>query len=173
MINENYKYFLHLKNLYNNFFSKKFKEDEFIMVKLDFLNGAIKNTKKVFEETGSFAFCAECAKSGEMCCSVGVELKLRPAEFFINLLLAEKTNYCLSFNLERPLDCLFLGKSGCILILVPIFCRNFFCEKLSKFLGHENLIKIQRTMEEEAVLSFKLADYINKKYFLPYSHLIK
>lgn len=172
-MNENYKYFFRLKNLYENFFKEKLKEHEFIDIKLDLLYRAIKNTKKVFEETGSFAFCAECAKSGEKCCSAGVELKLSPAEFFINLLLAEKMNYNFSFNLERSLDCLFLGESGCILILVPIFCRNFFCEKLSKFLGHKNLIKIQQTMEEEAILSFELADYINKKYLIPYSHLIK
>ncbi len=173
MINENYKYFFRLKTLYHNFFRKKLKEDNFITEKLDLLINAIKNTKKIFEDTGSFSFCAKCAQSGEKCCLAGVELKLGASEFFINLLLAEETKYDLLFNLERPLDCLFLGNSGCVLILVPIFCRNFFCEKLSKFLGHENLVKIQQTIEEEAVLSFQISDYINKKYLIPCLHLNK
>uniref|UniRef100_A0A7V6CEC7 Uncharacterized protein n=1 Tax=Thermodesulfobacterium geofontis TaxID=1295609 RepID=A0A7V6CEC7_9BACT len=167
------EYFTKLKVIYNNFFKKKLKEDNFIKEKLEDLLKAINNSKRVFIETGSFDFCAKCAKSGEKCCQAGLEWKLRKEEFFINLLLAEKIGHSIEFNLKRPEDCLFLGEKGCSLIFTPLFCRNFFCDKLSKFLGRERLIKIQQTMEEEAIFGFELSDYITRKYLIPYFNLLR
>ncbi len=173
MHNDSVKYFENLKNLYKNFFKEKLKKDSFIKEKLKSLIPAIEKSRRAFLETGSFSFCAKCANSGEKCCQAGLEWKLSAAEFFINLLLAEKLGVSIKFNLERPDDCLFLGENGCNLILTPLFCRNFFCDKLSKFLGYEKLIKIQQTMEDEANLSFELSDYINKKYLIPYSNILR
>lgn len=173
MFSESIKYFKNLEKLYQSFFREKLKEDNFITNTLESLLLAINNSKKIFIETGSFEFCAKCASTGEKCCQAGLEWKLSKSEFIINLLLAEKTGTFIKLNLERPEDCLFLGERGCSLILTPIFCRNFFCDKLSKYLGYEKLIKIQHTMEDEAVISFQLADYINKKYLIPYSGISK
>jgi hypothetical protein len=171
MIDESIRYFKNLEELYKDFFREKLKKDTFIKEKLLLLLEAIEKTRDVFIKTGSFDFCARCAGSGEKCCQAGLEWKLSKGEFFINLLLFEEKGTSLKLNLERPEDCLFLGENGCSLILTPLFCRNFFCEKLSSFLGYEKLIKIQQTMEDEAKLSFELSDYINKKYLIPYSNM--
>ncbi|MCD6489673.1 MAG: hypothetical protein J7K20_02975 [Thermodesulfobacterium sp.] len=173
MLNDSIKYFRNLEELYKNFFRKKLKEDIFIKEKLESLLQAINNSRRAFIETGSFEFCAKCAEAGEKCCQAGLEWKLNKPEFFINLLLAEKTGSSIKFNLERPDDCLFLGEKGCTLILTPLFCRNFFCDKLSKFLGYNKLIKIQNAMEDEAIISFQLSDYINKKYIIPYLSMVR
>jgi hypothetical protein len=173
MSNGSIEYFTKLKELYESFFREKLKEDKFIGEKLSKLLKAINNSKRVFTETGSFDFCAKCAKSGEKCCQAGLEWKLHKEEFFINLLLAEKIGISIEFNLERPEDCLFLGEKGCSLIFTPLFCRNFFCDKLSKFLGHERLVKIQQTMEDEAIFGFELSNYINRKYLIPYFNLMR
>lgn len=173
MIHESLNYFKNLKGLYEKFFKEKLNEDDFIKERLLELFKAIENSRKAFIETGSFDFCARCARSGEKCCQAGLEWKLHKEEFFINLLLAEKKGLSIEFNLKRFEDCLFLGENGCNLILTPLFCRNFFCDKLSKFLGHKKLVKIQQTMEDEAVISFKLSDYINRKYLIPYFNLVR
>jgi len=173
MTNESIKYFKNLEKLYKDFFREKLKKDTFIKEKLKTLLKAIEKTREIFTKTGSFEFCANCAKSGEKCCQAGLEWKLSKAEFFINLLLAEEKKTNIEFNLERSEDCLFLGKNGCTLILTPLFCRNFFCDKLSSFLGHQKLIQIQQTMEDEARESFELSDYISKKYLIPYSNMVR
>ncbi|HAA84393.1 MAG: Uncharacterized protein XD67_0622 [Thermodesulfobacterium commune] len=138
-------------------------KDPFIQEKLELLKKAIEKSRQAFIEKGSFAFCSACANSGEKCCKAGLEWKLSPAEFLINLLLAETYSLPLAFNTSRKEDCLFLGEKGCSLILTPIFCRNFFCDKLVKHLGHANLTYIQQAMEEEATLGFIVANYITTK----------
>lgn len=161
---ESKAYFTYLKEVYelNKSF---FEKDLFIKDHLLLLKEAIERTKKVFMETGSFQYCAECAKAGKKCCSEGLEWKLSPAEFMLNLKFSELYGIPLEFEKSKKGDCLFLGERGCMLFLVPLFCRNFFCFDLSKFLGPSKLIKIQQTMEEEAVLSFKLCDYIKRTLF--------
>ena len=173
MSNESFYYFKNLKELYEKFFKEKLEKDTFLKETLPILLKAIDKSRKTFIETGSFSFCAQCARSGKKCCQAGLEWKLRKEEFLINLLLAEKRGQSIEFNLKNSNDCLFLGEKGCNLILTPLFCRNFFCDKLSNFLGHENLIRIQQTMEDEAVISFKLSDYINNKYLIPYFNLVR
>ncbi len=166
-------YFKSWQNFYKQELKEKLWKDKYIIDKLEPLKKAIEKSRQAFIENESFAFCAKCAQSGEKCCQTGLEWKLRPSEFLINLMLADCLQTEIKFNLERPEDCLFLGEKGCNLILAPIFCRNFFCDKLSNFLGHERLTKIQQAMEDEAILSFELAEYINKKYVLPYAEKIR
>ncbi|QER41412.1 hypothetical protein F1847_01150 [Thermodesulfobacterium sp. TA1] len=159
---ESLAYFTRLIYYYNEN-KDLLKKDPFIQRKIPLLKEAIDKTRKAFVEKGSFAFCKACALSGEKCCKAGLEWKLSPAEFFLNLLLSEIYNLPFDFNTNREEDCLFLGEQGCVLILTPIFCRNFFCDKLAKHLGHQDLTYIQQTMEEEATIGFILADYINTK----------
>ncbi len=166
MEKESLKYFKGWEKIYKEELREKLWQDKNITEKLPFLKKAIEKTRQAFIETGSFSFCASCARRGVKCCQAGLEWVLSPAEFLINLMLAEDSNTKIEFNLEREEDCLFLGEKGCNLILTPIFCRNFFCPELSEFLGHEKLTKIQQAMEDEANLSFKLSDYITKNYIL-------
>ncbi len=169
---ESLVYFQRWKRFYYQNLRDKLWKDEYIFKRLEPLTKAIDKSKKAFIENRSFEFCAKCAASGEKCCQTGLEWKLRPAEFIINLMLAELLKKEIKFNTERPEDCLFLGEKGCNLILTPVFCRNFFCDKLARFLGHERLVKIQHAMEEESVISFELAEYINRKYVLPNSEKV-
>ncbi|MCS7279349.1 MAG: hypothetical protein NZ530_04745 [Thermodesulfobacteriaceae bacterium] len=161
---ESFLYFSFFKKIFEHRLKPKLQEDPFIKFYLPSLEEAIKKSRKAFIESRSFAFCEGCAKRGIKCCGESLEWKLSLAELILNLLLAERRGEVLYFNTERPEDCLFLGEKGCTLILVPLFCRNFFCEDLSKFLGKERLKKIQEAMEDEAVLSFKLGDYLNRNY---------
>ncbi len=132
----------------------------FYREKLEALDKAIQNSKKAFDEAGSFSFCKSCAESGINCCGEGLEWKLSPEEFFINLSLFALKGKAFEIDENNLDNCLFLGKEGCLLELVPLFCRNFFCSNLSKFLGQKRLIFIQETMEEEAHLSFRLCEYL-------------
>jgi len=158
------KRFKKLEELFYNNLKERLLKDNFLMAKLPELEEAIQNTRKAYIETGSFAFCAKCAKEGEKCCGLGIEWKVTPSEFIINLLLYEKHNKTVAYNLERKDECLFLGENGCTLFMPPILCRNFFCEKLREFLGENKLKFIQNAMEKEANLSFILCDYLNKHY---------
>ncbi len=163
MERQSLKRFEKLRSLYISL-RPKLLEDPFLMEKLPLLEKAISKTRKAFEENGSFEFCAQCAAEGDKCCGIGLEWKVTPSEFFLNLLLCERKGKKLLYNLERPGDCLFLGENGCLLPMPPIFCRNFFCEKLSAFLGEERLKAIQNAMEDEANLSFVMCDYLVKNY---------
>lgn len=162
---ESLNYFNSFKETFEKDLKPKLIKNSFLNFYLPLLNKAIEYSRKTFIETQSFSFCEKCAQSGIKCCGEGVEWKVSLAEFTLNLLLAEKKKKVLKLNTQRPEDCLFLEEKGCTLILVPLFCRNFFCEDLSKFLGIEKLKKIQKAMEDEAVLSFKLCDYLNRNYF--------
>ncbi len=163
---ESLKYFNFFKNLYEQNLRSKFQKDSFIISNLPYLEQAIEKTRKAFIENLSFSFCESCAKRGIKCCGEGIEWKLSISEFMLNLMLVERRNETLNFNIEKLEDCLFLGEKGCNLILVPLFCRNFFCEDLSRFLGKQKLRNIQQAMEDETVLSFKLSDYITRNYLL-------
>ncbi|RKX61196.1 MAG: hypothetical protein DRP29_01080 [Thermodesulfobacteriota bacterium] len=162
---EGLKYFKKLQRIYEDKLKDKLLKDPYIKENLPKLIKAIQKTREAFIKNESFAFCKKCAESGEKCCEAGLEWKLSPAEFFLNLLILDYLNESFDlFNLDRPEDCLFLGENGCLLKLAPLFCRNFFCDKLSNFLGKKRLIEIQHAMEDEAILSFKLSNYLNQKY---------
>lgn len=163
---ESLLYFTHFKKLYEKNWKPILQKDSFLVSQIPLLEKAIEISRKAFIENQSFSFCKNCAQKGVKCCGEGLEWKVSLPEFILNLFLAERKGEVLSFNTKRLDDCLFLGDKGCNLILVPLFCRNFFCEELSNFLGKNRLKKIQTAMEEEAILSFKLCDYLNKNYFL-------
>jgi len=163
---ESLTYFNEWQRIYEERLKSSLKKDSYISKHLPLLLKGIEKSRKAFEVTGSFSFCAKCASSGTKCCERGLEWMVSPAEFLLNLLLFEKTGKRLKLNIDRKTDCLFLGEKGCALIYTPIFCRNFFCPELSEFLGKEKLTFIQKEMEDEARLGFVLSDYITKKYIL-------
>ncbi len=159
------EYFSELKDNFLKILKAILKEDKHFQERLIKLREAIYKTRKAYLETESFLFCKECAEKGVICCGEGLEWKLSPEEFFLNLALFSLEGKTLSF--ENPLKnrCLFLGESGCILILTPLFCRNFFCKELQNFLGREKLIYLQNILEDEAVLTFELCEYLKKKKY--------
>ncbi|MFN3504616.1 MAG: hypothetical protein ACK4Y7_00200 [Caldimicrobium sp.] len=141
---------------------ERFIKIPYFMEHLNALSLAILKTNKAFEEKGSFSFCKNCATSGTICCGDGLEWKLSPEEFFINLCLFKLKGKDFSLNNSNSNTCLFLGEKGCSLELVPLFCRNFFCTPLTQHLGLKNLAYIQQTMEDETKLSFTLCEYLKK-----------
>lgn len=140
-----------------------FLKDSFFKKALEELFSAIEKSNKAFKEKGAFSFCKACAESGITCCGEDLEWKLSPEEFFLNLCLFSQKGESFPLTPNSSTNCLFLGKEGCFLKLVPLFCRNFFCTPLTQHLGKKNLIYIQQTLEEEVILSFKLCEYVKKK----------
>ncbi len=124
------------------------------------LKEMLRLVEKAFSETGSFSFCAKCAKSGVICCGEGLEWKLSEEEFYLNLFLLDLEEKNLELTLPFSRSCLFLGPAGCSLPLPPLFCRNFFCTELQEFLGRKNLILLQNVLGPQTVLSFKLSEKI-------------
>lgn len=157
-------YFKRLKEFYGQYMESFLEKDSFFREKALQLREAIFKTKKAYIEHGSFEFCRVCAQKGVRCCGEGLEWKLRPEEFFINLYLLRLEERDLKLEDRRAQDCLFLGEFGCILILTPLFCRNFFCKELSEFLGHKGLVYLQNVIQDEAELTFKLCEYLKKKF---------
>jgi hypothetical protein len=155
-------YFQRLKEHFEPFIESSLQEDHPLREKILELSLALDKSKKAFQETGSFAFCSSCAGRGIRCCGEGLEWKLSPEEFFINLILFYLEGRPFTFPETSPEDCLFLGERGCVLKLTPLFCRNFFCKELSEFLGLENLILLQNSLEAEAILTFKICEYLKK-----------
>lgn len=163
---ESLEYFLNLQKKFIPKLEDLLIKDRFFYEKLFALKKAILRTKRAYQEAGSFLFCGECARKGVKCCGEGLEWKLSAEEFFLNLALFKLEGK--SFILHKDLkdECLFLGKDGCILQLTPLFCRNFFCTELKNFLGEEKLIYLQNVLEEEAILTFELCEYLKKKSIL-------
>lgn len=158
---ESWYYFKNLKEAMDPLVDTFLKIPSFLE-QIQSLRLAILKTNIAFEETGSFSFCKTCASKGTICCGEGLEWKLSPEEFFINLCLFKLNEKNFSLACSNSETCLFLGERGCSLELVPLFCRNFFCTPLSKYLGLKNLTYIQHTMEEEAKLSFNVSEYLKK-----------
>ncbi len=157
------EYFSKLKDDLSKSLEGFLKEDKYFHEKLLKLKEAIYKTKRAYVETESFLFCKGCAEKGIICCGEGLEWKLSAEEFFLNLALFSLEGKTLSFGNPLKDHCLFLGDKGCVLILTPLFCRNFFCKELQNFLGREKLIYLQSVLEDEAVLTFELCEYLKKK----------
>lgn len=162
---ESLEYFTRLKKDLSKPLNTLLREDKYFYEKLLKLREAISKTRNAYIETGSFLFCKECAEKGVICCGEGLEWKLSSEEFFLNLALSSLEGKFFSF--EKPLKgcCLFLGEKGCILILPPLFCRNFFCRELQDFLGKEKLIYLQNVLEDEAYLTFELCEYLKRENY--------
>ncbi len=155
-------YFERLKEHFEPFIEGSLQGDPYLREKIRELSLALNKSNRAFQERGSFGFCSSCAGRGIRCCGEGLEWKLSPEEFFINLSLFYLEGRSFTFPETSPEDCLFLGERGCILKLTPLFCRNFFCRELSDFLGLENLILLQNSLEDEATLTFEICEYLKK-----------
>lgn len=156
-------YFERLKEIYLEHMEEILKKDQKFIAEVKTLREAIERTKSAYIERGSFGFCKACAERGIRCCGEGLEWKLSPEEFFINLYLLRSEGKDLTLYERSPDDCLFLGERGCRLILTPLFCRNFFCRELSEFLGHQGLVHLQTILQDEAEITFRLCEYLRKK----------
>ncbi len=155
-------YFLRLKEEYEERIRPRLLAEEEMLTSLAELESAIAQANIAFETTGSFAFCAECARQSIVCCGEGLEWKLSKEEFFLNLALLERRKKNLDLEKFLPKRCLFLGEKGCKLPLPPLFCRNFFCTNLQNFLGQARLILIQNAMGPSVYLTFQLCEKLKR-----------
>ena len=155
-------YFLSLKKEYEERIRPKLQTDEEMVRGLAELESALAQANSAFETTGSFAYCAECARQGVVCCGEGLEWKLSKEEFFLNLALLERQKKSLDLENSLPKRCLFLGERGCKLPMPPLFCRNFFCTNLQDFLGQARLVFVQNAMGAAVYLSFQLCEKLKQ-----------
>lgn len=160
---ESLSYFNRLRDIYLDRLELLLEEDEYFVEKISNLRVAINRTRSAYAERNSFEFCRACAERGIRCCGEGLEWKLSPEEFYINLFLCKIEGKELILKEPSPEECLFLGEGGCILILTPLFCRNFFCRELADFLGHEGLVHLQNVLQDEAELTFELCEYLKRR----------
>lgn len=156
-------HFLSLKKEYEEKIKPLLEKDKEMVSQLVQLEEALAQAIRAFEITGSFAFCAECASHGVVCCGEGLEWKLSREEFFINLFLLERQNKPLDLENFLPKRCLFLSDTGCKLASPPLFCRNFFCTNLQNFLGQSRLIFVQNALGPSVYLTFKLCEKLKKE----------
>ncbi|MCS7150133.1 MAG: hypothetical protein N2Z40_07830 [Caldimicrobium sp.] len=160
---EGFLYFTNLRLTFEPIVSKLLREDHILSERLRDLQNALEISKEAFIKSNTLVFCESCAERGAKCCGEGLEWKLRPEEFFLNLCLFELKGKSLMLEGFLEGDCLFLGKSGCKLELAPLICRNFFCSDLAEFIGLKGLINIQNALENETRLSFELCQYVRHK----------
>lgn len=156
-------YFKNLKLALEPFVSIFLAKDSLFLRKLKDLDLALEKSRSALRESKAFDFCKACGAEGGTCCGEGLEWKLRPEEFFLNLCLFYWKKRSLILEDFQENTCLFLGERGCKLELVPLLCRNFFCRELSDFLGIRKLREIQAFLGDEANISFQLCEYVKGK----------
>ncbi len=90
---------------------------------------------------GMDALCAACAaRPGGGCCSAEMAANCDTPLLLINLLLG----LALHCQDSGPESCRFLGESGCIFPIKPVFCLNYNCSHILKKAGKEELAALYR-----------------------------
>jgi hypothetical protein len=64
---------------------------------------------------------------------------------------------------RHPHLCPFLTEQGCSLRARPVICVNFICQRLSRNITHENLVRLQEVAGEEIAALFTAEEYVKKK----------
>ncbi|WP_157608084.1 hypothetical protein [Thermodesulfatator atlanticus] len=131
-------------------------EDQELNELLCLYEKAFERVQEEMKKTGAFEFCAECGRAGLSCCGNGMELDCDDILLVLNLLAGVR----LPQKRKFPLGCFFLSETGCILKLRPLICRNFLCQDLKNAIGLANTIQIQQSLDEEAVILFKLTQRV-------------
>ena len=133
-----------------------------------YVRGVIKELKEKIAErrdlmirSGMSDICRRCEKEeGGSCCGRGIEEKFDEALLFINAILGCDIP---EFR-EEERSCLFLGKDGCKLLVPHVICINYICEKIERGVRKEDLSKLREIEGDFINLTFKLHEYIVKKW---------
>lgn len=83
--------------------------------------------------------CSNCAATSGGCCSAYMAANSDAILLLINMLLEVDVIY--RYNRK---ECCFLGRSGCILIIKPIFCLNYNCSQIQSSYPLEQMQELER-----------------------------
>jgi hypothetical protein len=135
-------------------------QDEKIKTLLLQLNKSIEATWKEMEFIGVVKECTDCAlNGGGSCCGAGMEKNYDSVLLFINLMLG-KTLPSEGYDSH---SCYFLSGQGCVLRARQVICVNYLCQRISKNIQQDKLIRLQKIAGEELNTLFILQEYIKKK----------
>ncbi|MDH5767926.1 MAG: hypothetical protein OEZ31_03090 [Nitrospirota bacterium] len=128
-----------------------------LLVQLDKNIGA---TWKEMEFIGVVKECTDCAlNGGGSCCGAGMEKNYDSILLFINLMLGK----ILPSEYYDPHSCYFLSGQGCVLRARQVICVNYLCQRISKNIQQDKLIRLQKIAGEELKTLFMLEEYIKKE----------
>jgi hypothetical protein len=124
------------------------------------LKEAIRASDRKRAETGIGNECKDCEeRDGGSCCGAGLENRYDTTTLVINFLLGAK------IPKERydPVSCLFLGKTGCLLLARHVICVNYLCKKITGNIVHQELLSLQEREGVELELLFLLSERIRER----------
>lgn len=135
-------------------------QDEKIKTLLIQLDENVEATWKEMEIIGVVKECTECAlNGGGSCCGAGMEKNYDSVLLFINLMLGK----ILPSEGYDSHSCYFLSGQGCVLRARQVICVNYLCQRISKNIQQDKLIRLQKIAGEELKTLFLLEEYIKKK----------
>ncbi len=119
-------------------------------------------SKELMQAIGLTSVCIRCAEvnQGSGCCSRAIEQWYEIPTLILNLLLG-----CTLPKRHRdPSTCIFLGETGCTLLVRYHFCVNYLCEHIKNEIPPKDLERLRRQYGRELYISWKLEKEI-WKYF--------
>ncbi len=124
------------------------------------LKEVLSEVDELYEVTKAAEVCRECGRIFERtCCGSGMELEASESLLVLNLFLG----FRLETVEETSYGCKFLGREGCVLLVKPFICRNFFCPWFRERMEFGAFSLLQEAQEKEARLVFRLLDYLNER----------
>ena len=119
----------------------RLKSDPAVKEKLLLLLRLTDVLREQMRSMGIFELCGRCGSSpAGGCCSAEMANESDAVLLFMNMLLDREV----AIRRDDDFECCFLGKRGCTLILKPIFCLNYNCEKIMTGSSKKNLAELER-----------------------------
>jgi len=140
-------------------FGQALLQDKEIRGQLLQLDQNIEATWKEMASIGVVRECRDCAVKEGSCCGTGMENSYNEMILLINLLLG-RTPPSQAYDTT---SCCFLGENGCLLRAREVICVNYLCQRISRSIQKEKLIRLQKIAGEELNTLFMLEERIKKR----------
>ncbi len=116
-------------------------QDTAITDSLALLKGQAASLSRQMTDMDMGSLCSSCAeKAGGGCCSGYMEAN----SDVILLLMNRLQGTAVRRQHSNPGDCCFLGVSGCILPIKPMFCLNYNCSHIHKRAGRDQMKSLEQ-----------------------------
>jgi hypothetical protein len=97
--------------------------------------------RQTMASLGMFILCSACGREpAGGCCSAEMANEADGVLFLINLVLGRTV----VIQRQDDFECCFLGPTGCALLVKPIFCLNYNCDRIKKEGGPEKMAKLEQ-----------------------------
>ncbi|MBW1974955.1 MAG: hypothetical protein JRI45_05215 [Deltaproteobacteria bacterium] len=120
---------------------------------------ATKVSRSTMHSLGIDEICKRCdIEEGGSCCAKGLENYYDSVLLLANLIVGVK----LPVKRYAENGCFFLGPDGCVLTFRHTICVNYLCRAIYEKIGHENVVRVQKTCGEEMHLTFLICERIRE-----------